>query len=84
MATVELTDEQVIDLVLQLSSEQRARILRDLIVRHWDSWEGLSRLGGDRIRSVATQRGLNWDAMTEDEREAFVDGLVHEDRACPS
>jgi hypothetical protein len=82
MATVELTDQQVVDVVNQLSPEQQARLLRSLVARQWGRWAELSRFGEARIRSVAAARGRDWDAMTEDEREAFVDDLVHEDREC--
>ncbi|WP_448573548.1 hypothetical protein [Trichothermofontia sp.] len=42
-------------------------------------WELLSRYGAEQARLVARERGLDWDAMTEEEREAFVDDVVHED-----
>jgi hypothetical protein len=28
------------------------------------------------------ERGLDWDKMTENQREAIIDDLVHADRAC--
>jgi hypothetical protein len=34
------------------------------------------------VRAAAAQRGRDRDAMTEDEREAFIDDVVHEDRPC--
>ena len=34
------------------------------------------------LRQLCTDRGLDWDAMTEAERENFVDDLIHEDREC--
>jgi len=34
------------------------------------------------VQRAAGQRGRDWDAMTEDEREAFLDDVVHEDRQC--
>jgi hypothetical protein len=36
----------------------------------------------DRLRQVCAQRGLDWDKLTEDERERLIDDLMHEDRAC--
>jgi hypothetical protein len=36
------------------------------------------RYAADRIRTVAHARGFNWDKMTEDEREDFIDNVVHE------
>ena len=35
-----------------------------------------------QFRQICAARGLNWDTMTEAERENFVDDLVHEDREC--
>lgn len=39
----------------------------------------LSRYGADKARLVAQERGYDWDAMTEEERETFVYNVVHED-----
>lgn len=30
-----------------------------------------------QLRQLATERGLDWDALSEDEREAFIDDLLH-------
>lgn len=34
--------------------------------------------GQARIRVVAQQRGVDWDAMDEEAQEAFIDTLLHE------
>ena len=34
----------------------------------------------DRLRALATARGLVWDDLDEDAREVFIDDLLHEDR----
>ena len=34
------------------------------------------------LRRLCADRGLNWESMTEAEREHFVDDLIHEDREC--
>jgi hypothetical protein len=41
--------------------------------------ESLSRYGTDKARLVAQERGCNWDAMSEEERELFIAELVNED-----
>lgn len=79
MPTFTLTNEQVIELVKQLPSEQQIEVFRFLLLQQWGQWESLSRYGADRVRLVAQERGQNWDTMTEDEREAFIDEVVHED-----
>ena len=35
-----------------------------------------------QLRKLSASRKLDWDAMTELERERFVDDLIHEDREC--
>ncbi len=39
----------------------------------------LSAYSLDRARRVAALRGLDWDRLTEGEREAFLDTLLHDD-----
>jgi hypothetical protein len=79
MPTFTLTNEQVVELFKQLPSEQQIEVFRLLLLQQWGQWESLSQYGADRIRLVAQERGQNWDTMTEDEREAFIDEVVHED-----
>ncbi|QLE59204.1 hypothetical protein [Nostoc sp. TCL26-01] len=79
MPNLTLTNEQVIELVKQLPNEQQIEVFRFLLLQQWGQWESLSRYGADRARLVAQECGQNWDTMTEDEREAFIDEVVHED-----
>lgn len=78
MPILELTDEQVLELVRQLPPDKQALLFRHLLRSQWSAWEELSRYGETRVRRVAAQRGLDWDAMSEGEREAFIDNIVHE------
>jgi len=78
MATLQLTDEQVIELASQLPTDKQQTLLERLVQRVWPRWAELSQYGQQRARAVATERGLNWETMTEAEREAFVDKVVHE------
>ena len=82
MPVLQLTNEQVLDLVEQLSPAQREDLFKKLLIQQWGEWEALSRYGAERIRQVALQHGYDWEVMTEDEREAFIDALVHEGRQC--
>ena len=79
MATLQLTDDQVIELAGQLSADKQQSLLERLVQRVWPRWAELSEYGQERVRTVATQRGFDWEAMTEIEREAFIDKVVHED-----
>ena len=35
-----------------------------------------------QLRELCASRKLDWDAMTEADRENFVNDLIHEDRKC--
>jgi hypothetical protein len=80
MPNLTLTDDQVVDLVTQLPEEQQQRLLQFLLTRPWSSWIALSQEGAAGARAAAAQRGRDWDAMSEEEREAFIDDVLHEDR----
>lgn len=79
MPILNLSNEQVVALVKQLPIEQQVEVFKFLLLQQWETWESLSRYGADKARLVAQERGFDWEAMTEEEREAFIDDVVHED-----
>ena len=78
MATLSLTDEQVVQLVKQLPPQSKQRVLADLTAERDQWWQTAADEGERDMRRLAAARGLNWDAMTEPQREDFVDELLHE------
>lgn len=78
MPILTLTNEQVVELVKQLPVEQQVEIFRFLLIQQWGRWESLSQYGFDKVRLAARERGCDWETMTEDEREAFINEVVHE------
>lgn len=79
MPTLISSNEQVVELVKQLSVEQQVEMFRFLLLQQWSQWESLSRYGVDRARLIARERGCNWDTMSEEERESLIDDIVHEE-----
>ena len=63
-----------------MSPEAKHEVLRALIPR-LDALEALVDYGGERIRALCTERGLDWDSMAEEERERLIDELLHEGEA---
>lgn len=83
MAVLNLTDDQVADLIRQLPADQQRSVLLLLATPVQQRRnEGVAEAEA-QLRRVSTERGLAWDALSEEEREDFVNDLVHEDRACP-
>ena len=83
MPTLELTEQQVVELVKQLDPERKRAALMALAADATARREQRMQFAEAQLRRLCAERGLNWDKMSEDEREAFIDDLVHEDRKCP-
>ena len=72
--TLALTIEQVVELVEQLPPDQQSLVYQRLAKKQWGRWVEAS-------QGVEAQaRGLNWDALGDDERMLFVNDLVHDGR----
>ena len=80
--TLELTTEQIIDLVQQMPPEEKFLVVRALTKETLAERKERMKYAESKVRQLCAQRGLDWDAMTEDERLYFIDDIVHEDREC--
>jgi hypothetical protein len=75
--TLEVPESQVVEWVQQLSPVAKQAVLRALIPR-LDELEALVDYGSQRVRALCAERGLDWDGLTEDERQRLIDELLHE------
>lgn len=82
MPILELTDDQIVELIKQLPPERRKKTLMALAVDTQSKRANRMQFAEEQLRKCSKQRGKNWDAMSEDEREALIDQLIHEDRPC--
>lgn len=78
MVTLSLSEDQVVQLVRQLTPQNKRRLLTELTAEHDAWWETAAREGDKDMRRLAANRGLDWESMSEAQREAFVDELLHE------
>jgi predicted Fe-S protein YdhL (DUF1289 family) len=74
---LEIPESQVVDWAQQVSAEAKRAILRALIPR-LDEFEGLIDYGNQRIQALCAERGIDWDSLSESEREHLIDDLLHE------
>ena len=84
MPMLELTDQQVVDLVSQLPTKRKRTALVALASEAATRRDERMQLAEAQLRRLCAERGQNWDQLSEDEREVFIDELVHEDRPCRS
>jgi hypothetical protein len=78
MSILDLSDEQVISLGRGMSAERKRAALLALAQDAQAGREGRLRYGEAQLRRACAERGLDWDRLSEDERQSFVDGLLHE------
>ena len=82
MPILELSDAQVVELVKQLPPERRRAALLTLAAGAAQGREERMQYAEEQLRRASAKRGLEWDTMSEDQREDFIDDLLHEDRPC--
>ena len=78
--TVELTTDQVVGFVQQMPPEEKRTLLLVIAEQAAANREACIDHAEAQLRQLCTDRGLDWDTMTETERENFVDDLIHEAR----
>ena len=78
MATLPLTDEQVVELVKQLPTKTKQQVLKVLTDERDQWWQTAARDGEQAMRQLAAARHVDWDTLSETQREAFVDDVLHE------
>jgi hypothetical protein len=79
MSVLELTDDQVLSLVRQLPSARKREALLALAEEAETRHEERMHFAEARLRRQCTERGLDWDKLSEAQREEFVDRLLHEE-----
>lgn len=78
MLNLTLTNSQIVELVKQLPQEQQIEVFKFLLTQNWANWLYLSHDSEERVLKVAAQRGRDWNVMTEDEREEFIEEVLQE------
>ena len=79
MSVLELTDEQVLSLVRQLPSARKRKALLALAEQAETRHEERMRFAETQLRRQCAERGLDWDKLSEAQRDEFVDRLLHEE-----
>lgn len=74
--TLQVPESQLIDWIRQLSPSSKQAILRALIP-NLDELEALVDSGDQRIRQICAERGIDWDSLTENQRQQLIDELLH-------
>lgn len=78
MVRLDLTEQQVVELVRQLRPEGQVAVLEALGQERELWWQRMLDHGEVELGRICSQRGLDWQKMSEEDREAFIDDYLHE------
>ena len=77
MPKIDIPEEQIIQSLDDLSPKARRDALRRLLPKAAYLERALER-NRPRVEAVARDRGLDWDSLSEEQREKLVDEVLHE------
>jgi hypothetical protein len=77
MPKIDVSEEQIVESLEQLSPQARREALRRLLPHSGYVDRAIER-NQSRIEEIARRRGLEWNALTEEQREQLVDDILHE------
>ena len=75
--SLEIPESQVIKWVQELSPEAKHAVLR-ILIPQMDETDRVIEHGNRTLRALCRARGLEWDELTESERERLIDDILHE------
>jgi arsenate reductase-like glutaredoxin family protein len=76
MPKLELSEEQVLELLLQLSPEGKRKALE--ILKQDAEWEQVVQEVRKRWKEICAERGIDWERLSDEEKEALVDEWLHQ------
>ena len=79
MPKLELTVGQVIDLIKQLPQKDKSAVMNALNQESTKSSSNQSEQEEQQLRAVSAQRGLDWDRLSEDDRDVLARKYLHQD-----
>ena len=77
MPKIDVSEEQIVESREHLSPQARRDALRRLLPNSGYLDRAIER-NQSRIEEIARRRGLEWNALTEEQREQLVDDVLHE------
>ncbi len=77
MPKLELSVSQVIELVKQLPKEDKSAVFRALSREREIGRDDQSEQEEQQLRALSAQRGLDWDRLSEDDRDVLAKKLLH-------
>jgi hypothetical protein len=81
MVALNNQEKQIVDLFQKLPADRRAQVILALAGTDAGGWAQFQAVGEAGLRELAKTRGLNWDLMSDEARQDFVEEFLDEARA---
>jgi hypothetical protein len=73
-----LSVDQIVEAVNQLSAADRQKLIDRLFFRS-AKLDRIHKIARPKFLAMCRERGVDFEALNEEEREKFIDDLLHED-----
>ncbi|MCS7185369.1 MAG: hypothetical protein N3B10_00345 [Armatimonadetes bacterium] len=80
MPQLTISEEQVLELLLQLSPEGKRKAFEQLLQEI--DWEQLSERVRKRWAEICASEGIDWNKLSDEEKEAVLDGWLRRPQSC--
>jgi len=78
MTQLAISEKEVIEMVKRLSAQGKKKVLKSLILSDLDRFEKLVDYGETKFKELCLQRGINYESLTEEQKEKLIDEILHE------
>jgi TRAP-type C4-dicarboxylate transport system substrate-binding protein len=80
MVALTQQEQEVVDQFNRLPPERQRRVMLAMFSTDANRWKKYQDQGEQQLRRLATERGLDWEKLDDEQRQDFVDEILHEDR----
>ena len=80
MAALTQLKQEVVDRFQQLTPDRQRYLMLVMFRTDPDLWRRYQREGEQQLRQLAAEKQINWDLLNDEQRQDFVDAILHEDR----
>ena len=81
MVSLTAQEKDVVDRFNRLPPERKRYVMLAMVDANADGWRTYQAVGEEQLRKLAAERGLHWDSLDDERRQAFATELLHGDPA---
>ena len=72
-------EKDVVNRFQQLPPDGQRRVMLSMFHTDAEGWRRYQAQGNERFRELAAASGIDWDILDDEQRQEFIDGLLHQE-----